>query len=519
MNVSRFRAPIAVLAATVLAGATGFLFGPAAQRPVEAQWEEGGHVEQPARNGAPDFAALAEEVTPGVVRIETTKQAEGDVVVRGAPDDVIPEPFRRFFDIPDHVPQGDMNAPIAVAGGSGFLISSDGYIATNNHVVQDAQDIRVWLHDGRSYEAELVGTDPTTDVAVIRIHADHLPTLAWGRSNNLRVGDWVMAVGNPGVEGSAPLDYTVTSGIVSAKGRPLGIIRRSLDESGVSSDLSGYAVENFIQTDAVINPGNSGGPLVDTDGHVVGINSAILSTSGYFQGYGFAIPSDLASHVAQDLIEHGHVRRAWLGLSMTAVTPEDAEVYGLPAVEGALVQSVADDSPAEKAGLQPGDVIVSLGGVPVRQSGRLQELVAERDPGDHITVGIFRDHHERDLRVELGEMPMQQEVAKSTSSSRELTPSESRLGLAVEPLNRDLAAHFGLDEDAGGLVVTSVEPLGPAGRKGVAPGMRLTEVAGQRVTNTRELDEVLGQHEAGRAITLHLLDRNGRSRLVNVRLK
>jgi serine protease Do len=522
MNVSRWRAPIAVVAATAVLGAAGFLFGPAAHRPIEAQWEEGGQAVAPVRTSSsgPDFASLAAAVTPAVVRVETTKQMTEAANMRGAPDDVIPEPFRRFFDMPNQMPDSrGTEPPVALAGGSGFLISSDGYIVTNNHVVEDAQGVRVWLHDGRSYQADIVGTDPTTDVAVIRIHQDHLPFLAWGNSDALRVGDWVMAVGNPGVEGSAPLDYTVTSGIVSAKGRPLGIIRNSLDESGAGSDLSGYAIENFIQTDAVINPGNSGGPLVDTDGHVVGINSAILSTSGYFQGYGFAVPSDLAKHVASDLIDDGHVSRAWLGLTMTAVTSEDAEVYGLPSIEGALVQMVSDDSPADKAGLQQGDVILSVAGTPVRQSGQLQELVAEHNPGDRVAIGIYRGKRERTLEVTLGEMPMRNDKPVAATASADRSPAESRLGLSVMPLNGDLAGRFGFDADTHGLVVTAVDPLGPAGRKGVGPGMRLMEVAGHRVTNERELAQALEGQDAGHAITLLLQDAQGRSRLVNVRLQ
>jgi serine protease Do len=508
-----------VLIASAIAGGAGFLFGPAAQRPVQAQWEEGETpVAQPAQNGGPDFAALAEAVTPAVVRVETTKDMSGEARMGSAPDDMIPEPFRRFFDMPNQAPQRGGEPPVALAGGSGFIISPDGYIATNNHVVEDARDVRVWLHDGRSYEAEVVGTDPTTDVAVIRIDADHLPALGWGDSKTLRVGDWVMAVGNPGVQGSAPLDYTVTSGIVSAKGRPLGVIRQSLDQSE-GGDLAGYAVENFIQTDAVINPGNSGGPLVDTQGHVVGINSAILSTSGYFQGYGFAIPSDLARHVAEDLIDDGHVRRAWLGLSMTAVTPEDAEVYGLPSVQGALVQMVSDDSPADEAGLEAGDVIVSLGGQSVVQSGQLQELVAERNPGDRVDVGIYRDKRERTLEVRLGEMPMRESAARSTSTSNERSPAESRLGMSVTTLTPRIAAQFGLDEGTTGLVVTSVDPLGPTGRKGIAPGMRLLEVAGHPVETQRQLDDALEGQEPGRAVTLRLADASGRRRLVNVRVE
>jgi serine protease Do len=317
------------------------------------------------------FADLAEQVTPSVVQIQVLLPPNGV----GAREDLqIPEEFRRFFDMPFGAP-GPLPDQPRMGGGSGFLVSSDGYIVTNNHVVGEADRVTVTLNDRRVFDAELVGADPTTDVAVIKIDADHLPSLAWGSSDRLRVGEWVMAVGNPGF-GDGLLEYTVTTGIVSAKGRPLRLINRDLQaDPRYGQKLSGYAIENFIQTDAVINPGNSGGPLVDIEGHVVGITSAILSTDGYFQGYGFAIPSDLAGHVARNLIEHGSVRRAWLGLSMTAVTPEDAEVWGLPSVQGAVVQSVTDDSPASRAGLEVGDVIVRLGDEPIRKSGQLQELV------------------------------------------------------------------------------------------------------------------------------------------------
>ncbi len=519
MYYTRLRAALLGLVVAGAVGGSSFLFGPAAHSPALAQ--EGAQTVAPSTTGAPDFAALAEAVTPAVVRIESTRDAP-QASAQEIPDSDIPEPFRRFFRMPD---QGQNDQPFgghpeALAGGSGFMISPDGYIATNNHVVEGSRSIRVWLHDGRSYEGHLVGADPTTDVAVIRIDAKDLPYLSWGSSKELRVGEPVMAVGNPGVEGSAPLDYTVTSGIVSAKGRPLGVIRQSLNqEEGSDNGLSGYAVENFIQTDAVINPGNSGGPLVNARGQVVGINSAILSTNGYFEGYGFAVPSDLAQHVTKDLIDDGHVRRAWLGLSMTAVTPEDAEVFGLPSVAGAVVQSVNDDSPAAKAGLQQGDVIVAVGGVAVRQSGQLQELVAEHNPGDRVELKIYRDKHPRTVEAKLGEMPMQASRSEQPTSNADRTPSESRLGMSVTPLTPEVANGYGYDEDASGLVVTAVDPLGPAGRKGITPGLQLLEVHGDHVSTMRELASALKDVESGTAITLRLTDPSGRGRIVNVRVQ
>ena len=521
MTFTKFRAASAALVGTLAVGALSFLFGPSASPPLEAQWEEGTVFEQSVHMG-PDFADLAEATTPAVVRIESTREYGPEEGARSAPEAGIPEPFRRFFQRPEgwQGPTPDMESPpAALAGGSGFLVTADGYIVTNNHIVEESREIRVWLSDGRAYEAHLVGTDPTTDVAVIKIDAQRLRFLEWGSSKDLRVGEWVMAVGNPGVEGSAPLDYTVTSGIVSAKGRPLGIIRRSLAEANSGDELAGYAVENFIQTDAVINPGNSGGPLVDARGHVVGINTAILSTSGYFQGYGFAVPSDLAKHVVQDLIDDGTVRRAWLGLSMTAVAPEDAEVFGLPSITGAVVQSVTDNGPAAKAGLREADVIVTLDGVPVRRTSLLQQLVAEHDPGDRISLGVYRDRAERTLHVDLGEMPLQSAATPTAVARRARSSAETRLGMTVAPLTPELAARYGYDDSAAGLVVTATEPLGPVGRKSVVSGMRLLEVDGHHVSNLRDLSSALEGVESGKAITLKLSDSAGHRRLVNVRVQ
>jgi serine protease Do len=516
MFYSRLRAALLGLVAAGAVGGSSFLFGPAARKPVQAQ-SEGAQVVSPSSNTAPDFAALAQAVTPAVVRIESTRDVAASS--QEIPDSEIPEPFRRFFRMPQQPPSSG-EQPEALAGGSGFLISADGYIATNNHVVENSRDIRVWTHDGRSYEGHLVGADPTTDVAVIRIDAKGLPFLTWGSSKQLRVGDPVMAVGNPGVEGSAPLDYTVTSGIVSAKGRPLGVIRQSLNQEDNSNDgLSGYAVENFIQTDAVINPGNSGGPLVNAAGRVVGINSAILSTNGYFEGYGFAVPSDLAKHVTQDLIDNGHVRRAWLGMSMTSVTPEDAEVFGLPSVAGAVVQSVSNGSPADKAGLQQGDVIVAVAGVPVTESSQLQELVAEHNPGDRVELSVYRDKRERTVEAKLGEMPMTATATATPTEKGARSPSESRLGMTVAPLTPEVASGYGYDQNATGLVVTGVDPLGPSGRKGITPGLRLLEVNGHSVKTVDELASALKGVDSGKAITLRLTDPDNQGRIVNVRVQ
>ncbi len=272
---------------------------------------------RPALDLSEAFANTAEAVTPAVVRIEVTSTR---------PVQSIPEEFRPFFNMPESEQPQDR---LQQGGGSGFLISKDGYILTNDHVVGDADEIRVYLTDGRYFTASLVGTDPTTDVAVIKIDTDDLPFLSLGSSDGLRVGEWVLAIGNPGFGGgaarAADLDYTVTAGIVSAKGRPLRLLRSELQQNPNFGADAGFAIEDYIQTDAVINRGNSGGPMVNILGQVVGINSAIFSPSGTYVGYGFAIPIDLAGRVMEDLIEFGRVRRAWLGVQIEEIALEDQE--------------------------------------------------------------------------------------------------------------------------------------------------------------------------------------------------
>jgi len=456
------------------------------------------------------FVGLSDRVTPGVVRIEVQRETRS--VSGGTPQLQMPEPFRRFFEMPDPERQPTPR----IGGGTGFIVSEDGYIVTNNHVVEDAERITVWLSTRRSHEAELVGTDPTTDIAVVRIDADELPALTWGSSDALRVGEWVVAIGNPGVGGSGPLDYTVTSGIVSAKNRPLQLIGQSLArDPDFGADLSGYAIENFIQTDAVINPGNSGGPLVNLEGEIVGVNTAIASTSGYYQGYGFAVPADLAERVVVDLIEDGTVERAWLGVTVTGVTAEDAEVYELPGVYGALVQNVTEDGPAEDARLRSGDVIVSVDGEPVERSASLQQHIAEHRPGQKVTVGVYRDGRLREFEVELGEAPISRGASEETPD-RSRPAALDRLGMEVRDLTPELARELGYDR-AVGVIVSDLQPLGPAARRGVARGLRLLQVNGERVETARDMESALNEVDRGAVVSLVLEDPDGQSRIVNLR--
>ncbi len=467
---------------------------------------------RPALDLSEAFANVAESVTPAVVRIEVVSTRRV-ATTRSMP---IPEEFRRFFDLPDQEMQEHPDVPQR-GGGSGFFISADGYILTNNHVVEGADDIRVYLTDGRYFTAKVVGTDPYTDVAVIKIEETGLPYLSLGTSKNLRVGEWILAIGNPGFGGDPnTLAYTVTAGIVSAKGRPLQLIQSELQRNPeFGQALSGYAIEDYIQTDAVINRGNSGGPMVNIQGQVVGINSAIMTPTGYYAGYGFAVPMDLASRVMEDLIEYGRVRRAWLGVSMQPVAAEDQEYFNLPEVAGVLVQSTTDGSPAQDAGLRQGDVIYSVDGTLVYSPNGLQNVIAQRRPREEVTVRIYRDGSPRDLRVRLGEAPLS---ATETPAPAGPAPAaeEEKLGISVGPLTEELAQRWGYPE-AEGVVITRVTPLGPASRRGVGPGPKLLEVNGEAIREPRDLRRVLSGVAGGEVVSLLLGFADGSTQIVNVR--
>ncbi len=453
------------------------------------------------------FAELAKEVTPAVVNIEVEKKADAE----SSPDiQQIPEPFRQFFQNP-HAQPGQQ-AP-EFAGGSGFIVSPDGHIVTNAHVVDNADKVTVTLKDGRQFPAKIMGIDPTTDIAVIDIDATGLPTLSFGNSSNLQVGEWIMAVGNPGIGGGDQLDYTVTAGIVSAKGRPLQITQQSLEHNPNYGDkLAGYAIDNFIQTDAVINPGNSGGPMVDMAGHVVGMNSAIESSNGYYEGYGFAIPSNLVKHVADDLIAHGHVDRPLLGVRIQSVAPADAQVYGLPSVSGALVQEVTDGGPASKAGLEQQDVIWSVNGQHIERSGELQQLIAEHEPGDVVDLQIYRNKKLQDVKVKLGKAQL---PSGNKASSSAPAMSAERLGIDVQEMDAQMADHYGFDSP-GGAVVTQVRPWGPAGRRGVQPGEKIVGLNGHKIAHASDFKEELSKIKGNSVASLKIEDSDGTTRIVNL---
>lgn len=464
---------------------------------------------QPALDLSDAFVNISESVTPAVVRIETQRTRTASS--RGGPTPEIPEQFRRFFDMPD---PDEMPDQTQISGGSGFIVSSDGYILTNDHVVGNAEQIEVFLQDRREFRATLVGTDPTTDVAVIKIDETDLPTLSFGDSDGVRVGEWVLAVGNPGFGTGSQLDYTVTAGIVSAKGRPLQLIQGELQRDPDLNEFAGFAIEDFIQTDAVINPGNSGGPLVGLRGQVVGINSAIASRTGFYQGYGFAIPVNLARRVMEDLVEYGRVRRPWIGIEIQNVSSEDAEVYGLPRVSGVLVQGLPDESPAVDAGLRQEDVIVALDGNPVDRVGELQRTVAQRRPGDRVRVEFYRDGQQRETTVRLGEAPLSPQADPVTASAPR---AEEKLGIEVRDLTPEIAESIGY-EDATGVIIESVQQNGPAHRRGVQRGLKIEEINRTPVNTSDDVKTVLDEVGPGEVVSLRLATPAGQSQVVNIRI-
>ncbi len=447
------------------------------------------------------FAAVAEHVKPSVVYIRS-QRTESTTRQR------VPRGMERLF------PQFRPRDEIEQGSGSGFVVSSDGFILTNNHVVEGAEQVTVRLLDRREFKAKVIGTDPNTDVAVLKIDAKGLPPVALGNSEDARVGEWVLAIGNPLGEG---LTFTVTSGIVSAKGRALN----GLPGRGQGS------IQDFIQTDAAINPGNSGGPLVSVRGEVIGINSAIASETGFYSGYGFAIPINLARTVMNQLVETGSVHRAALGVSIDNVTLTDAEYVGLPEIRGVVVKDIPnEDSPAKAAGIVPGDVIVSVDSKPVERVGQLQQVIGFRKPGDVVKVEVARKGGVRKtFDVKLQALNDQPQVASAEEGETEnggepAGTAMNRLGISVEPVTPSVAQQLQLPQDMRGLVVTDVTPGGPAWETLVDDPQRngpdiILSVEGKPVRTEAELRNALKAEKPGSIVSLGIYNPRSRSRRVD----
>jgi Do/DeqQ family serine protease len=476
-------------AALVLAGLViglGLSAGLGLQRASNAQKSTLAAVSPSSSVSESPFVPVVDKCLPAVVFIDVRKK----ITAGSDSDDPQMELFRRFFGDQQHHPQ---NVP---SSGSGFIVDADGHILTNNHVVSNADDINVTLNDKRTFKAKVVGTDPESDVAVIQIEGDHLPYLQLGDSDRIRVGDWAIAIGNP----LGMLRGSVTVGIISAEGR------NNLNIFG-SSDLR---FQDFIQTDASINFGNSGGPLCNIRGEVIGINTAI-NPSG--QGIGFAIPINLAKHVADQLLAHGRVQRAWLGVTLGELSPEIAEGLGISGQQGVLIAQVHKGFPAEKAGLRRNDVIVEYDGEPVTDMAKFQLRVADTPPGKRATMVVLRDGKRVPITVTLGERTPE---AMAAAAQRPSAPSSEALaGLAVRDLTEEEMADA---QVKGGVLVTDVKEGSAADDAGIRPNDIVEEVGGKPAAGVAEFGRLLRAIKAQKKHAVLLVNREGTTQFFAVRL-
>ena len=437
------------------------------------------------------FVNVAEKVTPSIVQITTVSEVK----------ERIPDEFHFFFPFRDDVPKNQQG------GGSGVIISTDGYILTNNHVVENAVQVTVGLLDRREFEAKVIGTDPLTDLAVIKIDAKDLPAAYLGNSDQLKVGQWVMAIGNP-----LALASTVTAGIVSAKGRNLGIIADS------------YRVENFIQTDAAINPGNSGGALVDLSGAVIGINSAIATngmTKSYI-GYGFAIPSNLAKSVSEDLIANGKVTRGYIGVSISPVDDAIAKAVGLDKPKGVLIQSIVDDGSAANADIKPMDIIIKVDEKEVNQPNELQSYVAGKRAGDKVVLSLFRDGEMITRTVTLKAKDSDENIVakseeKKKDDKKEVEIKEvsfDEIGFTARNMSAKELESYKIDF---GVLITKVEPYSKAFNQRLRSTLAIVKADKKEIKNVSELEELIN-NKKGNAVLLKLMDKGGNSQFVGLEI-
>ncbi|MBI3124372.1 MAG: Do family serine endopeptidase [Ignavibacteriales bacterium] len=439
------------------------------------------------------FVQVAEKVTPSIVQITVVSKAKNSM---GG----LPERFHNFFQFKDDTPQEQQG------GGSGIIISEDGYILTNNHVVEDAKSVSVTLHDKREFEATVVGTDPSTDLAVIKVDAKNLPLAYLGDSDKIKVGQWVMAIGNP-----LALASTVTAGIISATHRDISILKDQQNR-----------IENFIQTDAAINPGNSGGALVDLNGGVIGVNSAI-ATSGFSQsyiGYGFAIPINLAKSVANDLIAHGKVNRGYIGVQISPLDAQTAKSIGLDEPKGVMVQSLVEDGAAAKADIKEGDVILKVDDKEVNQPNELQSYIATKRAGTSVRLTIFRDEKKVERYVTLkanddgGEIKTVNTALKNKKGkdvdAREI--NFESVGMKVKTLTDDEKEEYNLDF---GVLINDVKQFGRAYNQGLQPGLVIVSADRKPVGSASELQSIM-ESKKGKAVFLKVVNSNGDSRLVGL---
>ncbi len=431
-----------------------------------------------------DFTVIAKKMLPTVVSIATTK------IIEQSRDDnfwgpILKDFFGRDFNLRDPGPQ-ELHGL-----GSGILVNSEGYILTNHHVIKNADDIKVTLYDNRSFEAEIVGSDPLTEVAVIKIDDKGLPFAPLGNSDLVEIGNWVLAIGNP-----LELTSTVTAGIVSAKGRDINIIRdQNSEEQGGS-----YAIENFIQTDAAINKGNSGGALVNMKGEVIGINTAIASGTGYYAGYGFAIPINLAKRIMKDLIEKGQVIRPYVGISMRPVNEAFAQRYNLDRISGVYIEQIINGSPAEKAGLQELDLILKLDDKKIDQGNEVQNYIALQEPGDVVRFIVLRETgHGKLAKINVNVTLGTKELEESRTKT-EKTDEITDLGLEIQNLTEEIRSRFDEYKYDEGVIVMNVLPSSPADEANILRGSIITRIEDTAIRSVSDFRKTLKEIDKDVAI-------------------
>lgn len=443
------------------------------------------------------FADVAEKVSPAVVNIQVTSRAKPMMTeMQGLPGNM-----REFFErysgkpgAPGARPQNPGEGQKTVGAGSGFVVDADGFIVTNEHVIHEADEITVTFKNGKTAKARLIGQDDKTDLALIKIDVDEpIPFVSFGQSDKVRVGDWVLTVGNP-----FGLGHSVNVGIVSARGRTIG--------AGPYDD--------FLQIDAPINRGNSGGPAFDIHGNVVGVNAAIFSPNGGNVGIGFAIPSEIAEHVIAELKSKGAVERGWLGVAIQPLNDDLADGLGLPNTDGVLVSSVNGQGPAKQAGMLAGDVILSVDGEVIEKLKELPRVIADIDPGAASSIAIWRNGEEKSLTVKIGTLPGAEKVASAVIDGE---PVDAKVGLALKKMDADIARQLGLPSDSTGVVVMDVRPGSPAAEKGIRPGDVLAKVGGEKIEVPEDLSERMTKARLdGKKSILALIKRGDTQRFIAI---